>query len=85
MQTHALPGEPDTIRLFAAWPADWDVGFKLHAPCQTTVEGSFQSAKLARLAVTPSERGKDVVIVTPPTQPAEGHLVQRCSPVAVVK
>ena len=29
----------DKIILLPAWPRDWDVDFKLHAPKQTIVEG----------------------------------------------
>ncbi len=50
------------ISLFPAWPRDWDVDFKLHAPDKTVVEGSYKAGKLVRLAVTPKEREKDVVL-----------------------
>jgi Domain of unknown function (DUF5703) len=49
------------ILLFPAWPKDWDVDFKLHAPYQTTVEGTLRGGKLVRLKVTPKRRTKDVV------------------------
>ena len=32
-------GQPGDIRLFPAWPKEWDVDFKLHAPGQTTGGG----------------------------------------------
>ena len=63
MQTHALPGERGKIRLFPAWPKDWDVDFKLHAPYQTTVEGTFESGKMKSLQVSPKERKQDVVLI----------------------
>ena len=44
-----------------AWPKDWDVEFKLHAPFQTTVEGVYRDGKLLRLRVTPIERQTDLV------------------------
>lgn len=50
----------DTIRLFPAWPKDWDVDFKLHAPKRTIVEGSLKCGKIQKLTVTPKERKKDV-------------------------
>lgn len=50
------------IYLLPAWPKDWDVAFKLHAPWRTTVEGEFKSGKLTGLKVTPEIRKKDVVI-----------------------
>jgi hypothetical protein len=52
----------DEIRLFPAWPKDWDVGFKLHAPQQTTVEGRLKDGTIVELTVTPESRRADVVI-----------------------
>jgi hypothetical protein len=49
------------IYLFPAWPKDWDVNFKLHAPYQTTVEGTLKDGKLIELKVTPEVRKGDVV------------------------
>ena len=51
------------ILLLPAWPKDWDVHFKLHAPYQTTVEGVLKNGKLESLKVTPEERRKDVKIM----------------------
>ena len=61
MQTHSLPSERGKIRLLPAWPKEWDVDFKLHAPHQTAVEGKFRSGKMAQLKVTPKERLADVI------------------------
>ncbi len=63
MQTHALPGDRGTIRLLPAWPKDWDVDFKLHAPYTTVVEGRFQAGKMDFLEVTPKERKSDLIIM----------------------
>ena len=52
----------DEIRLFPAWPRDWDVDFKLHAPQQTTVSGRLKDGELIELNVTPESRRKDLVI-----------------------
>ena len=52
----------DRILLLPAWPKDWDVDFKLHAPRQTTVECSFRGGNVVKLVVTPTKRGKDVVV-----------------------
>lgn len=62
MQTHSLPGEQGKIRLLPAWPKEWDVDFKLHAPNGTVVEVNFTSGKLEELNVIPQERGGDVEI-----------------------
>ncbi|NQT41217.1 MAG: hypothetical protein HQ581_27260 [Planctomycetes bacterium] len=65
LQTMLLQTEDDTIRLFPAWPKDWDVEFKLHAPRRTTVEGVYRDGKLQRLVVEPPSRAADVVVLDP--------------------
>lgn len=55
------PGVDGKLHLFPAWPAEWDVDFKLHAPGQTIVEGVLKGGKLVSLKVTPASRGKDIV------------------------
>jgi len=52
----------DQILLFPAWPKEWDVDFKLHAPNNTVVEGIFQNGELIELKVIPENRRKDIVI-----------------------
>ena len=52
----------DKILLFPAWPKEWDVNFKLHAPKNTTVEVSFKNGEIVLLKVTPVTRKKDVVL-----------------------
>jgi len=56
MQTHG-----GKIRLMPAWPSDWDVDFKLHAPYKTTVEAKIRSGKTTFLKVIPKERRNDIV------------------------
>lgn len=41
----------DDIYLFPAWPRDWDVDFRLHAPRNTVVEGRLKDGKLSGLKV----------------------------------
>jgi hypothetical protein len=55
------PGAAGKLHLFAGWPADWDVGFKLHAPGKTLVEASLKDGDLGWLRITPELRLKDVV------------------------
>jgi hypothetical protein len=50
----------ERVLLFPAWPRNWDVEFRLHAPQQTTVEGVYRDGKLLSLCVTPQERAADV-------------------------
>jgi hypothetical protein len=56
-----LQSDGRKIYLLPAWPREWDVDFKLHAPMRTTVEGQFQAGKLVRLRVNPVERTADVI------------------------
>ncbi len=49
------------IWLLPAWPEDWDVHFKLHAPYRTVVECNYRRGKIVDLKVTPDSRAKDVV------------------------
>ena len=68
MQTHASleerrRGGSGKIRLLPAWPKEWDVDFKLHAPGRTIVEGKVRSGRMTCLEVTPKERRDDVVPV----------------------
>ena len=50
------------IYLFPAWPKEWDVHFKLHAPQQTTVEATLKNGKIVSLQVLPVERKKDIIV-----------------------
>ncbi|MBI9015637.1 MAG: hypothetical protein JEZ07_00085 [Phycisphaerae bacterium] len=51
------------IYLFPAWPKDWDVNFKLHAPYQTTIEGQLKDGKIQSLTVTPESRKSDIKLI----------------------
>jgi hypothetical protein len=42
----------DDLYLLPAWPKDWDVDFKLHAPFGTTVEGRFADDELKDVKLT---------------------------------
>lgn len=53
--------ENGKILLFPAWPKEWNVHFKLHAPKGTTVEAELKDGKLLNLIVQPKEREKDVI------------------------
>ena len=50
------------IVLFPAWPAEWDVRFKLHAPANTTVEVELRGGEVVKLNVMPEERRKDIIV-----------------------
>lgn len=61
LQEMLLQTDGKKIILFAAWPKDWDVHFKLYAPYQTIVEGIVKNGKVEMLKVLPEERREDVV------------------------
>jgi hypothetical protein len=56
---HSRSGE---ILLFPAWPAGWDVSFKLHAPKGTVVEARCVNGTIS-LSVTPASRRADVRVL----------------------
>ena len=60
LQLMAFQADGDRIRLLPAWPRDWDVSFKLHAPGDTTVECVYRQGKIEKLAVEPASRRNDV-------------------------
>ena len=55
-----LQTDGQKIFLLPAWPKEWDVEFKLHAPQQTVVEGVYRGGKARSLRVTPASRRADV-------------------------
>jgi len=69
----SLPGSGGTsgrkLYILPAWPKNWNVAFKLHAPYNTTVEGVFKAGKLERLTVTPESRANDVVKIDQDSRP----------------
>jgi hypothetical protein len=62
LQEMLLQTNGKKILLFPAWPLNWDVHFKLHAPYQTTVEATLENGKITQLIVTPESRKKDIDI-----------------------
>jgi hypothetical protein len=63
LQRMLIQYEGDRILLLPAWPQDWDVSFKLHAPKNTTVECTYRNGEVERLDVSPPSRRKDVTIL----------------------
>jgi hypothetical protein len=68
-QSLILQTEGDRIFLLPAWPADWNVNFKLRAPKQTTVEGVVENGVLKRLTLTPTARRANVIVGSGFTDP----------------
>jgi alpha-L-fucosidase 2 len=63
LQRMLIQYENDKIYLLPAWPKEWDVRFKLHAPKNTTVECELRAGKIVKLQVIPASRQKDIEII----------------------
>lgn len=50
------------IYLLPAWPKEWDVDFKLHAPYSTVIKGKVRNGRIECLEVSPQSRFEDVEI-----------------------
>ncbi len=61
LQEMLLQTVGNKIHLLPAWPSEWDVDFKLHAPRQTVVECAYRGGKIQKLKITPESRAKDVI------------------------
>lgn len=62
LQNMVMQTEKSTIYLLPAFPASWDVAFRLYADADTVVEVEYQKGRLHSLRVTPPGREKDVVL-----------------------
>jgi alpha-L-fucosidase 2 len=58
LQTMLLQADGKKIHVLPAWPKNWDVEFKLHAPKNAIVEGTVRSGKV-NICITPEQRKKD--------------------------
>jgi alpha-L-fucosidase 2 len=67
------------ILLLPAWPAGWDVDFKLHVTGGAVLTGTVTDGRLTTWAIEPAARRKDVVVRKPqrvpprPTVPDNEH------------
>lgn len=73
LQEMLLQTNGEQILLFPAWPKEWNVHFKLHAPGNTTVEATLKDGKVTDLKVLPESRKKDIVIMTAGVAPEQGY------------
>jgi hypothetical protein len=62
VQSMLIQTDGPRIYLLPAWPVDWNVRFKVHAPYQTVIEGDYQDGTMRRLVVTPDSRRQDVLV-----------------------
>ncbi len=63
LQEMLLQADGRNIYLLPAWPRQWDVHFKLHAPYQTTVECEVKNGQVQVLHVWPEARRADISIM----------------------
>ncbi|MFL5739376.1 MAG: DUF5703 domain-containing protein [Flavisolibacter sp.] len=61
LQEMLMQVDDKKIYLLPAWPKDWDVHFKLHAPYQTTVEAIVKNGKIESINVIPESRKNDII------------------------
>lgn len=61
LQDMLMQVDGQKIYLFPAWPKDWNVHLKLHAPGNTTIEATIKNRKMESLTVFPQERKKDII------------------------
>ncbi|MBT4399994.1 MAG: hypothetical protein HN936_15425 [Bacteroidetes bacterium] len=62
LQRMLLQYDEDGLYIFQAWPSDWDVEFKLKAPKNTCIEGSFKNGEITSLKASPNEREKNIFL-----------------------
>lgn len=58
LQRMLIQYENDKVYLLPAWPKEWDVKFKVHAPNNTTIEGVYENGKLLKMRTTPSKKNQ---------------------------
>lgn len=63
LQEMLLQTDGKKMYLLPAWPVDWNASFKLHAPCNTSIEGKVVNGKPVLIKVTPAFRKDDLIIL----------------------
>ena len=61
LQKMCLQTQHDQLRVLPAWPARWNVRFRLHAPQQTVVECAYVDGEVRKLTVTPESSAEALV------------------------
>lgn len=62
LQEMALQTSGSELRVLPAWPKEWDVDFKLHAPGKTVVECVYRDGKVQSSHVIPVSRRENVLL-----------------------
>jgi hypothetical protein len=55
LQRMLMQYEDENITLLPAWPKEWNVRFKLHAPGNTTVEVNYENGKVVKMKAIPRD------------------------------
>jgi hypothetical protein len=62
LQEMLMQTPDERIFVFPAWPRDWDVDFRLHAPGNTIVDAELKGGRIEKLTVTPASRRAQIVL-----------------------
>jgi hypothetical protein len=62
LQRMLLQYDGKKILLLPAWPKQWDVKFRLHAPFNTVITCTVRGGKIEQLDVVPEGRRQDIVL-----------------------
>ncbi|WP_430973812.1 DUF5703 domain-containing protein [Sunxiuqinia rutila] len=60
LQEMLLQTVDNNVYLLPAWPEEWDVAFRLHAPDKTIIDCKASHGKITKLKVSPRKRLKDI-------------------------
>ncbi len=71
LQRMLMQCDEGQIHLLPAWPKEWHVDFRLHAPGQTVVEGRAENGALCELHLTPDHRHEAILTDWPTLSKAE--------------
>jgi len=63
LQAMLLQTDGKRMYLLPAWPVDWDVDFKLHAPFRTIIQGKVRKGQIEKLDISPEHRRTDLKVL----------------------
>ena len=62
IQTMLVQAEGNDVYLVPAWPAEWNVKFKLHVPGNRQVEGEWKNGKMVSVKKYPAGNDAEVIV-----------------------
>jgi hypothetical protein len=65
LQRMVMVYDDNQIYLLPAWPKDWNLEFKLHAPDRAVVSGVVKSGRLVKWSIKPTKRKKNINVMFP--------------------